>query len=220
MSWRLAKTLKVLLGEVNEHYPLRDKTSDGTLGNASHAAGTSDHNPDSRGVVCAVDIDEDLNRPAGAYPSFHDGMAAKKRLVDRLLALAKDDKLPQLYYVIYERMIFSRTYGFRPRTYSGPNAHEHHVHVSVYHPARLADSTKPWGIYEEDDMPTAKEVAAELAKNEAFLNAIGEAVWNADVIPNVWGDPKTNPNVRGKSALVEIGNDLTAVRARAETPQP
>lgn len=123
-TWKLAPTLVQLTKEINAAYPLRDKTSDGTLGNATHAASASDHNPDSRRIVCAIDIDEDLGGSANkAYPRFNDGQAAKVALVDRLLTLALAGRLPQLYYVIYERKIYSRTRNFEPKAYNGPNAH-------------------------------------------------------------------------------------------------
>jgi hypothetical protein len=49
---------------------------------------------------------------------------------------------------------------------------------------------------------TAKKVSASLAVD----------VWNADVIPNVWGDASQNENVRPKNALGELGRDLNAIR--------
>lgn len=144
-NWRLAPTLVQLLKEVNALYPLRDKTSDGTLGNASHAASRSDHNPDNRRVVCAVDIDEDLGGSANQkYPKFNSGQPAKEKLLNRLLKAAKAGLLPQLYYVIYEGYIYSRTNDFRPKVYNGPNKHDHHLHVSVYHEAYLADRKAKW----------------------------------------------------------------------------
>jgi len=155
-SWRLAPTLITLRDEINRNWPLRDKTSDGSLGNASHAASKSDHNPDSRRVVCAIDIDEDLTGSKTKYPSFNSGTPAKAALVDVLLRLAKDGKLPQLYYVIYERKIYSRTNGFAAKAYNGPNAHDHHVHVSVYHGASLADRKAPWGITKAVAVTTPK----------------------------------------------------------------
>jgi hypothetical protein len=145
-TWRLAPTLVVLRDEINKAWPLRDKTSGGAIGNLAHQQSKSDHNPDSRGVVCAIDIDEDLDRPASAHLSFHTGQAVKAVLVDKLIANAKAGKLPQLYYVIYERKIYSQTYGFAARDYSGASAQDHHVHVSVYHDEARADSTAPWGI--------------------------------------------------------------------------
>ncbi len=55
------------------------------------------------------------------------------------------------------------------------------------------------------------EIAAKVAKK--VTADLAAAVWDADVIPNVWGDASTNANVRAKSALVEIGNDANAIRA-------
>lgn len=208
-EWRLAPTLVTLRAEINERWPNRDKTSDGTIGNASHAAGSSDHNPDARGVVCAIDIDEDLKGPTDPAPSFHAGTPAAG-LVSELVANAKAGDTPQLYYVIYERKIYSRTYDFRARDYTGPNAHDHHLHVSVYHTASLADRTDPWGIA---DMALSD---SDLDKIKAIVRAEVAKVWDLDVIPNVWGDAKTNPTVRAKSALVEIGNDANAIRGKLQ----
>lgn len=146
MAWRLAPTLVQFRKEVNEHYPLRDKTSDGTLGNAAHAASVSDHNPDSRGVVCAIDIDEDVDgSKTTVYPRFNPGQALAT-VVDRVLELARAGQLPQLNYVIYEGRIWSRRTGFTPKVYTGVNAHDHHGHFSVYHDPRLADLLTPWNI--------------------------------------------------------------------------
>jgi len=60
----------------------------------------------------------------------------------------------------------------------------------------------------------ADEISTATAKK--VLAGMGEAVWNADVIPNVWTDPKANENVRPKSALGELGRDLNAVREKLQ----
>ena len=59
-SWKLVAGGEALRGQVNNRWPNRDKRSDGTKGDSAHAARVSDHNPDSKGVVHALDIDEDL----------------------------------------------------------------------------------------------------------------------------------------------------------------
>ena len=202
-DWRLAPTLRVLRDEINARWPNRDKTSDGTLGNASHAAGSSDHNPDSRGVVCALDIDEDLWGPTDPAPSFHSGTPAAG-LVRELIRNAQVGDTPQLFYVIYENKIYSRTYGWMEQNYTGANAHDHHVHISVYHDPKRADSTEPWGI--EEDMPTAKEIANELSTNDKFLNAVADAVLDRDgKIVNVFTGNPDNTHVAIKTALEWIG---------------
>lgn len=173
-SWRLAPTIITLRDELNREWPLRDKTSDGTLGNASHAASRSDHNPDSRRVVCAMDIDEDLSgSKSKTYPRFNPGQPAKAALVDRLLSLAKAGKLPQLAYVIYERRIYSRTYGWVAKAYNGANAHEHHVHISVRHEAQYADSTKTWNLRRVVSAPSRLFVGLKLPLFKGAVKVIG-----------------------------------------------
>lgn len=107
---------KTLRDQVNGRWPARDKTSDGWLGDAAHAARRSDHNPDPEsGVVRALDIDADLG-----------GYGATAILADQLRACG--DR--RLAYLIYAGRIASASRGWAWRRYSGPNPHETHLHVS------------------------------------------------------------------------------------------
>lgn len=128
MSYFLSASGKTLFAQVNKRFPNRDTASDGWVGDTSHAATVSDHNPcwtcsgDRYGVVRAVDIDANLTRK--------DPEAARK-LANQLVKLAKDGKDgDRLSYVIFNRQIASSTYGWGWRPYSGANTHEHHIHVS------------------------------------------------------------------------------------------
>jgi hypothetical protein len=122
-----------MLRQVNERWPVRDKSSDGTIGDAAHAARESDHNPNSDGVVCARDITHD---PAHGFDSY--------AFADMLL-LNKDERIK---YVISNRRISSGTGQSNAawvwRRYSGANAHDHHVHISVKGDAAHYDNTAPW----------------------------------------------------------------------------
>lgn len=126
MSYFLAPSLVSLRNEINAANPGRDKTSDGWVGDASHAARVSDHNPDysAGGIVRAIDVDVD-----GAPP-------------DHLIAVAIRD--PRVEYVISRRKIYERGRGFAPIYYSGTNAHDHHTHISIRHTAAAA-AAGPWG---------------------------------------------------------------------------
>ena len=126
MAWHLAPSLAQLRREINTRWPNRDKTSDGTIGDAAHSARASDHNPNSRGSVNAIDIDEDGIDSWG------------------LVALLITD--PRVYYVIYEGRIWQRKYGFKPRPYSGINAHTKHIHVSIIQSVAAEQNTAPWGV--------------------------------------------------------------------------
>ena len=128
MSWRVARSLLKLRAQVNEAFPARDKTSDGTIGDTSHKARTSDHNPNAAGVVTAMDIDRDFN-------DGHDG----RELVSAIVA-SKD---PRVKYIIFERQITMPGDITRWKQYYGKNAHNHHVHISVSGAAKLYDDPSP-----------------------------------------------------------------------------
>lgn len=239
MAWRLAPTLVQLRKEVNEEWPLRDKTSDGTLGNAAHSASRSDHNPDSRGVVCAIDLDEDLQGSKNkTYPRFNPGQAGRI-LLDRLLFLCRAGKLPQVYYIIYEGVIYSRTYDFRARPYNGVNAHDRHLHISVDHEARLADRTTPWGIDPPPviakpkldyaallggiknprvDHPQVKQVQDALNKWRGSLDLIEDGYWGAKTEKayatfQAWkyDIPVGHPDANGKPGPESLGTFFSVI---------
>lgn len=121
-TWRLSLAAERLRKEINNLWPKRDKKSDGAVGDTSHQARPSDHNPDKDGWVRAIDIDEDLNGKDGSDP-----------LIANKLALAivdigkKDDRLK---YVIFEGKIWSEKTKWKSVRYTGVNAHSKHIHVS------------------------------------------------------------------------------------------
>ena len=102
MGVHLAPTLRVLRDEIDTRWPRRDRRSDGWLGDASHQARHSDHNPDPDDrSVNAVDVDVDG--------------------IDPLLVVRQAVAHPATQYVIYNRMIWSRTRDFRAARYTGSN---------------------------------------------------------------------------------------------------
>lgn len=141
MSWRVAESLKQLREQINAAYPNRDRSSDGSIGDAAHASRSSDHNPwvkDSRGqgVVTAVDIDADLT------PTVKVGV-----IVDALIA-SKD---PRIKYIIFNRRIIASyptggVAAWKWRPYSGVNAHTQHAHISVNSSPYHYDSRAEWNI--------------------------------------------------------------------------
>ena len=135
MGWRVALSLDQLLDEVNARAPRRSTISDGSIGDAAHSSRTSDHNPNSRGVVQARDITDD---PRGG----HDATAFAEYL--------RSTRDPRIKYVIDQGRMFS-SYSTSSRAawqwgpYTGVNAHKQHTHVSVNDNPSLYDSTKSWG---------------------------------------------------------------------------
>ena len=140
MGWRLAKSLEVLRAQVNAAYPNRDKTSDGTIGDARHAKSASDHNPNKDSVVCALDLDHD---PDNGF----DG--------DKFLAAQLKNPHPNLKYIVWEGHIYSRKYGWKKRPSSGHYAHLH-ISVGVGSDGRSQpgtyDNTTKWSIKKEETM--------------------------------------------------------------------
>ena len=136
MAWRIARALETLRDQVNVMVPHRDKSSDGSIGDAAHASRSSDHNPwvqdGGTGVVTAIDITHD---PKGGFDSY---------VFAEILRRNRD---PRIKYVISNRKIFSSVQNpWEWRPYNGANPHDHHVHISVSSNRGLYDSTVPWKL--------------------------------------------------------------------------
>jgi hypothetical protein len=139
MAWRLAKSLLTLRVQINARYPNRSKVSDGAVGDLAHSKSKSDHNPRD-GVVTAIDITNDLkNGPdlAGMIPYL---------MAD-----------PRTKYIIFNKKIYNPSISSgAARPYSGANAHQKHLHLSVdwdkkdqAHNWALAPANKPLTVVEE-----------------------------------------------------------------------
>lgn len=134
MAWRVARSLDILLGQINTAFPGRNKASDGAIGDAAHASRSSDHNPwYGPGIVTARDYTHD---PAHGVD------------IDRLsdeLAASRD---PRIKYIIANRLILDSRAGNRPWQwvrYTGSNPHTKHLHLSVMDNASC-DDTRPWNL--------------------------------------------------------------------------
>jgi hypothetical protein len=122
MSPKLCKAGQQLRLQVDDSYPSRDKSSDGWLGDYRHSTRASDHNPDAKGIVRAIDIDRDLS--------------GKKKpdlmpyLADQLREFAKRDKSKRISYIIFDKKICSGNSRWRWVAYGGISPHTAHCHVS------------------------------------------------------------------------------------------
>lgn len=120
----LAPSLVRFRREIDQRWPGRSKASDGWLGDAAHAARVSDHNPDAKGEVHAIDVTKDG--------------------VDVAAVLKAAIGNPAVWYVIHDGHIWSRTYGWRKKVYNGPNPHRHHIHISIRHDASAEGWAGSW----------------------------------------------------------------------------
>lgn len=152
-KWILAPSLSTLRTEVNTKWPNRSKSSDGTIGDSAHASRKSDHNPNSRNVVCAIDI-----------------TAMGINVEEFLYMLRGDDRVA---YYIYKAKLYSRKNNWLPTPSSG---HATWIHVSILNGVTSSypyaqqlwaeNNTQPWFTKENKD----KEM------NENDLNAIRKIV--------------------------------------------
>jgi hypothetical protein len=141
---RIAKSLSMLRDQVDARWPGRDKSSDGWLGDTSHQARKSDHNPNTAGVVQALDVTHD---PAH-------GLNA--RSLAEMLVASRD---PRIKYIISNaQIISSKVSPWVWRPYSGPNEHRHHVHVSVDDDPALYDDARPWVFAGAPELPPAPQL--------------------------------------------------------------
>ena len=184
-SWILVPCLVSLRNEFNTLAPARDKSSDGSIGDAAHASSSSDHNPDETGAtpyedadhtneVHAIDIDIDLRRSGWT-------MAKAVQIIVTRHRTGADDRLQN---VIYNRRIWSRSWGWTAREYTGSNPHDKHAHFSSRYTTAQEASTRSWGLLdteqEDDDMATI---------TQADFNARMDAWWLARMSPTAKDNP-------------------------------
>ena len=162
MSYFLVPPLEALRAQLNRIAPQRDRRSDGWIGDTSHAASASSHNPDrsgspewrdgdSKDEVRGLDLDSDLKVPG----------LSMERFVQHLIEGCRSGWIWWLEYIIYRGRIWTRSGGWRTQTYSGSNPHDEHVHVNGRFTNKADSFTGADYRLEElvDDMPTADEVA-------------------------------------------------------------
>lgn len=178
MSWSNIPASLSLRDELNAAFPARDKASDGFIGDTSHSAGSSDHNPDETGntpyedsdsidEVHAFDADSDLKQAGWTMT----------RVCNIIVARCRSGAEKRLRYIIWDRKIISASWGWSEwRDYTGASPHTEHAHFSFLYgsgaaPGNPEQITTPWGILaaveEEDvalDAADKSFITAEVAK--------------------------------------------------------
>jgi hypothetical protein len=139
-SWYLVPCLKTLFAEFDRIAPSRDHTSDGSIGDTAHQAEASDHNPDSKGAVHAIDVDSDL------HAAF-----TMENVIQFFVAQCRKNNpngtdRGRLKYFIYNRRIWSASTGWKQETYTGSSPHTEHAHFSCEYAATYENDTNPWGL--------------------------------------------------------------------------
>lgn len=207
-NWTVVPNLNELLEQMNKRFPKRDKASDGAIGNTSHAARASSHNPDKTGhpeyrdgdkknEVRARDIDKDLKSADGV---------TMEQVVQHIIKNARSGKFWWVRYIIFNGRIWHKRDGFKTHKYTGANNHAHHVHVNSDFTQKADEVTKTnWlltnlGKKKPAPKPTGKPDATLTTRLQRSLK-IG--------VDGIWGD-KTD----AKAQMMR-----TAARAKAGVPK-
>lgn len=182
-TWKLAPSLVAFIDECDRRWPNRPTKSDGSIGDAGHAARASDHNPDDDDAdrdptrwVCAVDLTD--ASPAQPQP-WHilDGIRARR-----------DHRCK---YGISEGLAFySYDKPGRPAwtwvKYDGPNGHFSHGHLSIHNTAKARNDISSWltgapiAPTEEDDMPPAPAIAYVEGQRYVFVRGTNAKLYMID----------------------------------------
>lgn len=165
----LAPTLVTLIDEIDARAPKRNRKSDGSIGDRAHQSRTSDHNPDSRGVVRALDVTDD--------PDHFDPDDFAEVLIAR--------RDPRIKYLISDGRVCtsydsSKGPAWTWRKYTGPNGHFAHLHISTLSSAD--NDTATWFPAATPAPAPAPEPIEDDDMEEALIKACYAAV-GVDVAP-------------------------------------
>lgn len=215
MAWVVDRSLDVLLAQIDAAAPGRSKASDGSIGDAAHAASVSAHNP-QRTWESSDGNDPDFQ--VDARDITHDPRFAGSDmgLVTEAIRQSKDRRVR---LVIFNKRIFaSYANGSRPAwtwgPYSGDNDHSKHAHVETNDLHN--DSLAPWRISlapilteEEEDMEhwfASPRPGEGLAPGELWFGNIREK----------WKVPASQKGILEQTAgreglgLLKLNSDKTA----------
>lgn len=185
-GWELVPCLVQLRTELNLIAPGRDRTSDGTIGDAAHQANISDHNDDEVGRVPIRDADG--KHEVHAYDADADLRTydlTMEKVVQHILARCRSGAERRLRYIIFNRRIWEASNNWRQRKYTGASPHTEHAHFSASYETAREASTASWKL---EDIPVAltdadkKWLAAQI---DASASKAAERVWATKTDVNV-----------------------------------
>lgn len=151
----LAPSLRRLFNELDVLWPHRDRRTDGWIRWPKDGISVG-HNPDSKGCVHAIDVDKDGINPEGIIANIF-----------------KNTNV--LWYIIWNRGIWSNTWGFTRHNYTGSNPHTDHMHIEIRQTAYAENYAGGWNI----SVPTGGGIvgaAAGASGGSAVGGAAGGAI--------------------------------------------
>ena len=135
--WALAPVLASLRRELLKAYPAVPASAYGTVGDQAHRLRKSDHNPDQRGYVRALDI-----------PYIEHGGVPLPLLAEflRQVGATQSQRLNPGGYVVYNRRTASARTRWKWSTYLGDDPHLRHLHVSCSLLPHFYVLNQPWNV--------------------------------------------------------------------------
>jgi len=122
----LSPSLGRLFKEIDARWPSRDRRTDGWYRSPSVGISVG-HNPGERGLVHAIDVDKDGIRPLWIIDNIYRGGGV-------------------LFYIIWDRRVWSTRTGWDGHHYTGSNPHTDHMHIEIYQTVTAEQFSKGWGI--------------------------------------------------------------------------
>lgn len=156
--------------------PARATGSDGWIGDAAHAMRVSDHNPDSRGLVHAIDVTKALN----------ESDLSMEKCVQFTLARCRSGAEHRLTYMIFDRRIWSAGNQWRQSVYRGSDPHTGHAHFSASNQPGHEQDRASWHL---EDIPVALTQQDKSWLSGTIRSVVNEIVGytTGDVVPR-WSD--------------------------------
>lgn len=195
MAWTLAHNLAARSTAIKAAYP---GTVVYDIGDRAHAAECSDHNPDARGIVHAIDV-----------MTYTD--EAKAAAVIAWAIGAAD-----LEYVIHDRQIWSVTSGWQAQPYTGTNPHTDHVHLSGRHGSVGRNQATCVGYNTAAEAMSPAGLGGDMDANQA--NELGD-VWRllAAIAGNTGGTVEYHDGDRKQGVVVFATKaDIDALAAKVD----
>jgi len=154
VSWVLEPCLGKLFDEFDEIAPNRDHATDGAVGDTSHAASSSDHNPDETGNTPHEDADHDNDVHAIDVDKDLRADFTMEDCVQYILSECRKEGTSgkdrgRLKYIIYNKRIWKASNGWRQEAYTGTNAHVEHAHFSCEYDDKYSNDTSTWGLVDK-----------------------------------------------------------------------
>lgn len=208
-TWVVDRSLDVLLGQVDEAAPGRDKSSDGSIGDEAHQGTGSKHNPED------TEDSSDGNDPdnqVDARDFTHDpDSGADMHQMTEEIRVSRDRRVN---LVIWNRRQFS-SYSTSSRkawtwgTYSGSNPHDKHAHVETND--KYNDDLTPWKVF-----------MSLTSKQDAALHSTEWRLWYNSQLQESYTNPatgkvETSPLVtllkRMDAQVKSSGTEISALKA-------